>query len=501
MKIRRILAIWTAKLISTVCKLSGRQGVTLAGKVALKIDPDILEGLASQVRNKIFVVCGTNGKTTTNNLLCAAIEAEGKKLVCNRTGSNMLQGVVAAFVLAAKNNGKLDADYACLEVDEASTLHIFPHLKPDYMVLTNLFRDQLDRYGEIDITMDMLDRAMKMAPEMTVVVNGDDPLSAYLAMSGENPYLTFGISEQAVGRKKANDENNSESKTLQSTDENLKRKKENCQDDQLLSCRNINDTNQEAEKEQNSHEVRDGSFCKKCGARLDYDFYHYGQIGIYHCSECAFRRPEVDFEACRIDMSHGLSFDVRRRQVNTESPERISVNYRGFYNIYNILAAYSVLKAAGVNTSHFVQALQEFRPQNGRMEAFTIDGCRVILNLAKNPAGFNQNIEAVMEDKSEKDIIIAINDNAADGTDVSWLWDVDFDQMGDPSIQSITTCGIRYLDMQLRLKYVDIEARAVEDIKKAIEEKVAAGSKNLYVLVNYTALFSTRKILVEMQKG
>ena len=505
MKIRRILAIWTAKLISTVCKLSGRQGVTLAGKVALKIDPDILEGLASQVRNKIFVVCGTNGKTTTNNLLCAAIEAEGKKLVCNRTGSNMLQGVVAAFVLAAKNNGKLDADYACLEVDEASTLHIFPHLKPDYMVLTNLFRDQLDRYGEIDITMDMLDRAMKMAPEMTVVVNGDDPLSAYLAMSGGNSYLMFGITEQAGGRKKADDTAGREDKILQ----------------------------KEVEKEQQSHEVRDGSFCKKCGARLDYDFYHYGQIGMYHCSACDFKRPEVDFEACRIDMSQGLAFEVVRNKKSQEqtyegvmneksqdqayedvkgetdkkgggkekAAEYISVNYRGFYNIYNILAAYSVLKASGVNTSHFVQALQEFRPQNGRMEAFTIDGCRVILNLAKNPAGFNQNIEAVMEDKSEKDIIIAINDIAADGTDVSWLWDVDFDQMGDPSIQSITTCGIRYLDMQLRLKYVDIEARAVEDIKKAIEEKVAAGSKNQYVLVNYTALFSTRKILVEMQKG
>lgn len=541
MKIRRILAIWTAKLISTVCKLSGRQGVTLAGKVALKIDPTILEGLAAQVREKIFVVCGTNGKTTTNNLLCAAIEAEGKKLVCNRTGSNMLQGVVAAFVLAAKNNGKLDADFACLEVDEASTLHIFPHLKPDYMVLTNLFRDQLDRYGEIDITMDMLDRAMKVAPEMTVVVNGDDPLSAYLAMSSGNSYLTFGISEQAGGGKKTYEETDSKGKTLKTTDEDSERKKENCQDDQLISYRNISGKNQEnvifqkVEKEQKSHEVRDGSFCKKCGARLNYDFYHYGQIGMYHCSVCDFKRPEVDFEACKIDMSQGLAFDVRRRPKMQEgfdgdgiektrkcsseldnlcqeqeyrtmestesSSEHISVDYRGFYNVYNILAAYSVLKAAGVNTSHFVQALQEFRPQNGRMEAFTIDGCRVILNLAKNPAGFNQNIEAVMEDKSEKDIIIAINDNAADGTDVSWLWDVDFDQMKDSGIQSITTCGIRYLDMQLRLKYVDIDAKAVADIKSAIEAKVAEGSKNLYVLVNYTALFSTRKILVELQKG
>ena len=496
MKIRRLFAIWTAKLISTVCKLSGRQGVTLAGKAALKLDPTILSGLASQVREKIFVVCGTNGKTTTNNLLCSAIEAEGRKLVCNRTGSNMLQGVAAAFVLAAKWNGRLDADYACLEVDEASTLHIFPHLKPDYMVLTNLFRDQLDRYGEIDITMDMLDRAMKMVPDMTVVVNGDDPLSTYLAEAGENPYLTFGITEQSIGRQKKM----SDVGTAKKNDSALEERaafNDNCADQESSSN----------QSEQVSHEVRDGSFCKKCGARLDYDFYHYGQIGMYHCSACDFKRPEVDFEARKIDMRQGLAFEVlrnewgRKRGDEEKATEYISVNYRGFYNIYNILAAYSVLKAAGVNMSHFVQALQEFHPQNGRMETFTIDGCRIILNLAKNPAGFNQNIEAVLEDKSEKDIIIAINDNAADGTDVSWLWDVDFDQMEDPSIQSITTCGIRYLDMQLRLKYVDIEAKAVADIKSAIEAKVTEGSKNLYVLVNYTALFSTRKILVELQKG
>ena len=164
MRVRRLLAIWTAKLVSTGCKLAGKQGVTLAGKIALKIDPKILHDLAGQVREKIFVVCGTNGKTTTNNLLCSAIESEGKKLVCNHTGSNMLDGVAAAFVLAAKNNGKLDADYASIEIDEASTVRVFPHFKPDYMVLTNLFRDQLDRYGEIDITMKLLDRAMKMAP-------------------------------------------------------------------------------------------------------------------------------------------------------------------------------------------------------------------------------------------------------------------------------------------------------------------------------------------------
>ena len=136
MGVRRIIAIWTAKIVSTACRISGRQGVTLAGKIALRMDPGILSELAGQVREKIFVVCGTNGKTTTNNLLCSALEAEGKKVVCNHTGSNMLDGVAAAFVLASGISGKLDADYACIEIDEASTLRVFPHFKPDYMVLT-----------------------------------------------------------------------------------------------------------------------------------------------------------------------------------------------------------------------------------------------------------------------------------------------------------------------------------------------------------------------------
>ncbi len=447
MRVRRLIAVWTAKIVSTVCRLSGRQGVTLAGRIALKIDPRILADLSSMVREKIFVVCGTNGKTTTNNLLCSAIESEGKKLVCNHTGSNMLSGVTAAFVLAAGDNGKLDADYACIEIDEASTLRIFPHFKPDYMVLTNLFRDQLDRYGEIDITMDILDRAMKMAPEMTVIVNGDDALSAYLAMKSGNPYKTYGISEQVF---------------------------------------------KEQSSEQNGHEIREGRFCKNCGARLEYEFYHYSQIGTYHCPNCEFARPKIDFDASHIDMSNGLKFEVEGRQMEAD--------YRGFYNIYNILAAYSAARTAGLALADFDDVLKKFNPQNGRMEQFVIDGTQVVLNLAKNPAGFNQNISAVMEDEKPKDIIIVINDNAQDGTDISWLWDVDFDRFAQESIRSITVSGIRCQDMRLRMKYVDIPSELIADVRSAIEARIKDGCGNLYVLVNYTALFSTRNILVGMQR-
>lgn len=442
MGIRRMFAVCTAKIVKKACQAAGKQGVTLAGKIARKIDPSILTELAGQVREKIFVTCGTNGKTTTNNLLCSAIEAEGKKVVCNHTGSNMLNGVVSAFVLAAKWNGKLDADYACIEIDEASTVRVFPYFKPDYMVLTNLFRDQLDRYGEIDITMNLLKKAMQMAPDMKVIVNGDDSLSAFLAMDSGNPHVFFGIGEQYF-------------------------------------------------KEEDSREIREGRFCKRCGEKLEYHFYHYSQLGDYECPSCGFHRPALDFDAKDIKVGGKLAFTVDNL--------RISANYRGFYNIYNILAAYAAGKTAGLSLKNYNRVLADYNPQNGRMEEFHVGDTEIILNLAKNPAGFNQNISAVMEDTKKKDIIVLINDNSQDGTDISWLWDVDFDRFKDENTASITVSGIRCQDMRLRLKYVDIASGLEPDVEKAIRDRIANGVGNLYVLVNYTALYNTHNILKKIE--
>ena len=398
MNIRRIAAVWAAKAAGFICKKMGRQGVTWAGKIALKIYPPVLRELASEVRRDIFVVCGTNGKTTTNNMLCAALEAEGQKVICNHTGSNMLNGVVAAFVLGAKLNGHMDADYACIEADEASTKYIFPEIRPDYMVMTNLFRDQLDRYGEIDITMNILETMIKTVPDMKVIVNGDDALSAYLAMDSGNPCVFYGISQPVMK----------------------------------------NDTN----------EIREGRFCKKCGEKLQYSFYHYSQLGDYACPKCGFKRPEPDFDAEDVQVGDRLSFRVENRLI--------SANYKGFYNVYNILAAYAGVRTAGFSAEHFT-------------------------------------------DTAPKDVIIAINDNAQDGIDISWLWDVDFDLFGGESIRSITVSGIRCQDMRLRLKYVDIPSVLEPDVEKAIRDRVKDGTGNLYVLVNYTALFATRNILKKLE--
>lgn len=441
MKMRRLAAIWAAKFAAYACKKMGRQGATWAGKIAMKIYPPILKELAGEVRKDIFVVCGTNGKTTTNNMLCSALEAEGQRVICNHTGSNMFNGVVSAFVLGARLNGRLDADYACIEADEASTKYILPAITPDYMILTNLFRDQLDRYGEIDATMNILETMIRKTPNMKVLVNGDEVLSTYLSLNSGNECIFYGISKPVI--------------------------------------------------ENDLNEVREGRFCKKCGAQLEYEFYHYSQLGNYKCPGCDFKRPELTFDASDVKLGNQLSFSV--------GEHRLSANYKGFYNVYNILAAYAGMRLAGFNGDKFQKMLDNYNPENGRMERFRIKNTDILLNLAKNPAGFNQNIFAVLQDDEPKDVIIAINDKAQDGEDISWLWDVDFDHLGDERVRSLTVSGIRCQDMRLRLKYVNIASTLENDIEKAIRDRIENGVGNLYVLVNFTALVNTRNIIKKLE--
>ena len=473
--IRDTLAIDAAKAVEAGSRLTGHQGTSITGKAAMALAPTVLADLAGQVRKATFAVCGTNGKTTTHNILCAMLEAGGNKVVCNRLGANMLNGITGAYVSMSGLGGKLDADYACLEIDEASAARVFPHVHPDYLILTNLFRDQLDRYGEIDITIDLLKKAILMVPDMKLIINADDPLSVYLAMETGNPFVCYGIA----------------------------------------------DTNRILPERQTSHEIREGQFCKKCGAPLQYDYYQYGQMGKYHCSACDFRRPEPQYAAAGITTENGVNFLVEGLPVESD--------LRGLYSVSNLLAVWGALreeknrilfsgKYANMaepesvpgnrrtgteqpDTKIFNEVLRTYHTQFGRNETFFIDGRSVVLNLAKNPAGFNQNIEAMLEDREPKRLVIVINDNDQDGTDVSWLWDVDFDRIRDGSIKSVAVSGIRALDMCLRLKYVEILADVAETPEAAIEEELAKGKEKLYVLVNYTALFSIHRYLQEREKN
>ncbi|MEG1880124.1 MAG: Mur ligase family protein, partial [Oscillospiraceae bacterium] len=348
---KKLIAIWAAKLLSVIGKIIGKKSSSTPGEVALKICPDIIRILSKSVEKGIIVTCGTNGKTTTNNLLNTALIKGGYVTVCNNIGANMIGGIATAFAQSCDFKGNLKADFAVLEIDEAAARRAFEHFTPNYMIITNLFRDQLDRYGEIDTTISLLDDAVKMAKGVKLILNGDDPLTAQFGIGKDSKY--FGISEQV----------------LPQTDE-----------------------------------TNEGRFCSKCGEEQSYNYRHYNQLGDYYCPHCGNKRPKIDFSAHDVDLSSSMKFTVN------DTP--IDVNYRGFYNIYNILAVYSALNVIGTDTKNFNQMLSDYKPQIGRMELIDL-GKPFILNLAKNPAGFNQAIQTVMLDKRKKDVIIAVNDCAS----------------------------------------------------------------------------------------
>ena len=439
---RLILAIVTAKIVAFLSKIKGGKSSSVPGAVALKICPDLIARLSSQVRKGIITVCGTNGKTTTNNLMCSALEGAGYKVVCNKLGANMKNGVATAFALSASIGGKIDADYASIEVDEASTVRVFEYMKPDAMVITNLFRDQLDRYGEIDITINILDKAIEMAGDVTLVLNADDPLCAQFGTRHKVKTLYYGISEKVLPQ--------------------------------------TNDT-------------KEGRFCPICGAQQWYDYYHYSQLGNYRCTKCSFKRPKPDVEVKNVGLMPNMTFEINGVPM--------TLNYRGFYNIYNMIGVYAGLQALGIDTSNFKDLLKSYKPQIGRMEEIMLKGKPVVLNLAKNPAGFNQAIQTVVSDDRKKDAIIAINDNANDGRDVSWLWDVDFEKISTPSLNTLTCTGIRLYDIALRFKYSDVKVDLItKDMKSAILKALDTDTEIVYILVNYSAMYTTEDIMLELKK-
>jgi len=437
---RLIIAVWAAKLLAVAGRILGKKSSSKPGEIALKICPDLIEKLKKNIKGKVFVTCGTNGKTTTNNLLCTALEKCGKTVVCNKIGANMLSGVANVLVLSCNIFGKFTADHACLEIDEASAVKVFDRIKPDVMIITNLFRDQLDRYGEIETTIELLRKAIDKCDKVKLVLNGDDPILKSFGNGKDAVY--FGVSEPVL--------------------------------------------------EQNE-QTREGRYCSECKEELSYNYHHYSQLGDYYCEKCGNKRPEIDFEATDVCLDNGLKFTINKN-------EKIDINYRGFYNIYNILAVYAALKTLGAGFKSFSDVLIGYKPQIGRMEEFKLSK-PVILNLAKNPAGFNQAIMTVLSDKRKKDVILAINDAPGDGLDVSWLWDVDFEKIKNENTGLIITSGIRKYDLTLRFKYSDIKVDlCTSNMREAIERCLASDSEVVYALVNYTALFSTQNILLEMNR-
>ncbi len=448
-RLRLTFAIIVCKLTVVASRILGKKGSSGPGELAMRICPGILSYLSKQVKGDIIAVCGTNGKTTTNNLLYSLLSSNKRSVVCNNVGANMLYGVCCAFILKSNLFGKLNADFAAIEIDEASCVKVFPHVKPDKMIITNLFRDQLDRYGEIDATIDYIKRALEMSPETELILNGDDPLSAQ-----------FG---KGLGRKCY----------YMSVDENVG---------------------------MSLDEVREGRFCMFCGAKLSYEYYHYSQLGKYKCPSCSFTRPEPDFKVYNVKLDNGISFTMDYFGKTRD----FSVSYRGFYNIYNIALSYAAAYLAnGGDIENADIIFESYKPQIGRMEEFNLGEKTVVLNLSKNPAGFNQTISAVGNDTREKILLIGVNDNAGDGKDISWLWDVDFERLKAVNAKKIILTGIRVDDLAVRLKYAGInEDKMIKcaDLKSAAQTLAGSETDVCYALVNYTVVFKMQQIFKELEK-
>lgn len=437
---RKLLAIWVGKALLTVGKILKRRTTSAPGEYALRICPDLIRDLNKYVKKGIIVSCGTNGKTTTNNLMCTALEALGYKVMCNRIGANMTSGVATAFIDSVNIFGKSDADYACFEVDEAYTPIVFKHFIPDALIVTNLFRDQLDRYGETDTTSEKIKSAIAMAPSIKLILNGDDPLCVQFAGAKNAQSFYYGVSEQVT---------------------------------------------------EQTGKSGEGKFCPVCGAELGYEYYHYSQLGIFACPSCDFKRPTLDFAVSNVKLTPPMEFSINNQSVTTDQ--------KGFYNIYNMAAVYGALSAMGEDNSEFGRLLSGYKPQIGRMQEFRFGNKSVILSLSKNPAGFNQAIATVNTDTRKKDVILAVNDLTGDGRDVSWLWDVDFENLRNDSLNTLTVTGRRMWDLSLRFKYSDIEVTA-SDMEAAIKAALATDSEVVYAVVNYTMMFPTEEILNKLMK-
>lgn len=454
MGLRSSIARGAGRLTAGALHLAGRSASQLPGRVALAIDPHAIADMAPKLARGAIVVCGTNGKTTTNNVLASAVEASGARVLCNRAGANMAPGVAAALLPGAS------ADWAVIEADELSTINILPELRPRYLVLLNLFRDQLDRAGEIDRVQDVIASALAASPTTTLVACGDDPLVmgvAHRARKAGTRVLTFGIGE---------------------------------------------DLHLPADR------VPEARFCQVCGAELEYDYRAYAQLGAFRCPKGDFCRPSLDWQATGVEVGRtGVSFTVSGADL--PEPVCISASFGGVYMVYNLMAAFVGAHLAGVDAQDFQRTVDDYHPENGRLQRFRVDGREVVLNLAKNPTGFNQNISLMLADERKKAAFFVINDNYNDGKDISWIWDVDFERLavGAPKkggvVQegdlAVVAGGHRAEDVRVRMKYAGINAPVAHTVREALD--AVAGlplDEPLYVLTNYSALWPAKAELEKM---
>lgn len=437
------IALILAKFAGFLTRLFNMgSGQTLPGLIALKIYPKLIQKLSSQIKKQKIIITATNGKTTVAAMIGQFLTNQNIKFVNNLTGSNLARGIAASLVNKSNLFGKLNLDYGIFEVDEALLPYAIKNINPQIVVLGNLFRDQLDRYGEVDAISKKWQSALKSANKnINLICNADDPAIANSAQYFSGRKIFYGINDKV--------------------------KKEN----------------------QKVESARDTNLCFNCFSLLTYKNIYFAHLGDYYCPNCDFKKPKLDFFASGITAQNNrIAFKLNNSKI------QYNFNIAGVYNIYNILAATLTLKTVGFDEKEVLESIKNFKPVFGRMETFKIDGKKFEMILIKNPAGANAVLNAL--DSNAKYFILALNDKLADGTDVSWIWDTDWEKIAQA--KEIFFTGSRKYAIALRLKYAGFSnIKTFNNYWEAINEmsKKATSDEKIYILPSYTAMLEIRKIL------
>ncbi|MFZ5823491.1 MAG: MurT ligase domain-containing protein [Bacillota bacterium] len=452
MNLRSLLAVWMGKGLVMATRVAGRGGTTLPGVVARKVAPDLLRHLSAQPRQGVIAVTGTNGKTTTAKMLSSIYEAAGHQVAHNRAGANLITGVTTAFLQASNWTGQVAQSAGLMEIDEATMPQACREIRPRAAVVTNFFRDQLDRYGELEHTVNFVGRGLEhLAKGGRAALNADDPNCARLGERGGVNPLYYGIEDEDVG-------------SLEMT------------------------------------QTADAKHCIRCGHPYEYRVFYYAHLGKYRCPNCGHQRPKPEVYVDRI-----VDVDARGSTIHLVTPQGdcdVRLQIPGLYNTYNALAAAAGAIAVGLPLRAVKEGLESTTSQFGRMEMIRMNDRDVFMALVKNPAGFNSVIQTVMQAGARKNIVIGINDLYADGTDVSWLWDVDFEALAShqAEINFVICTGLRAEDMAVRLKYAGMDAAKLsvqKDLGAALSEglRYIQPGDLLYILPTYTAMLQMREII------
>ncbi len=456
-----------ARAAGALSRLRGGGATSAPGKVLLRLQPDALGTLAARLKQGSVLVSATNGKTTTAAMIASILERHGVQLVHNQAGANMAGGIASTLLSAARPRGRIAGELGLFEVDELWLAPIAAQLHGlRAVLLSNLFRDQLDRYGELETIADSWAAALRDGPARTatLVLNADDPLVADLARGRDG----------AAGGESAGDDSG---RVVYF----------GVQDDSPALA--------------GMAHAADAKHCRRCGAPYVFDVIYLGHLGHYHCPSCGQRRPSptVRASAVKLEGVRGARFHLSIPAGEAE----VTLSLPGLYNVYNALAAAALAVALEVDLEDIVAGLQSATAAFGRAETVTVDGRETQILLVKNPAGANEVLRTLALEPGEHDLLGVLNDNIADGRDVSWIWDADYELLAD-RLRSVTCAGTRASELALRLKYAGIDPRrirVIEDLGRALTTAAAdrpgTGDREpLYVLPTYTAMLALREALV-----